>query len=126
MEGCFERFVNNIEDSGGASKVTTCRGRSRTELLKLAASGVSADFVYVDGSHEALDVLEDAVISFCLLKIGGIMIFDDYNWNSRAALANPLLHPKPAIDAFVNNNLSRLYIIPEQPLYQLVMRKLRD
>jgi hypothetical protein len=33
-----------------------------------------------DGSHRARDVLEDAVLSWPLLKVGGIMLFDDYLW----------------------------------------------
>lgn len=36
------------------------------------------DFIYVDGSHRSPDVIYDAILSFGLLKKGGIMIFDDY------------------------------------------------
>ena len=35
------------------------------------------DIIYIDGSHEARDVLEDAVLAYRLLKIGGLLIFDD-------------------------------------------------
>lgn len=36
------------------------------------------DFIYVDGSHHCDDVLLDAIKSFEMLKVGGIMVFDDY------------------------------------------------
>ena len=37
----------------------------------------SFDFIYVDASHRAPDVLLDAVLAFQLLRIGGLIIFDD-------------------------------------------------
>jgi len=40
------------------------------------------DIVYIDGSHWAPDVLTDALMAWPLLKTGGVMIFDDYNWLS--------------------------------------------
>ncbi len=38
------------------------------------------DFIYVDASHKAIDVLHDGVMSFQILKPGGSIIFDDYKW----------------------------------------------
>jgi len=38
------------------------------------------DFIYVDASHEADDVLFDSILSFEILKQEGLMIFDDYGW----------------------------------------------
>jgi Methyltransferase domain len=38
------------------------------------------DFIYVDGSHYCDDVNIDAIKCFEMLKIGGVMIFDDYFW----------------------------------------------
>ena len=35
------------------------------------------DYIYIDGSHNGEDVLVDAIESFKILKINGIMIFDD-------------------------------------------------
>ena len=42
------------------------------------------DFIYVDGSHQAHDVLCDAILSFKLLRVGGIVCFDDYLWGRSA------------------------------------------
>jgi predicted O-methyltransferase YrrM len=38
------------------------------------------DLIYVDGSHQASDVLTDSIITFQLLRVGGVMTFDDYVW----------------------------------------------
>lgn len=56
------------------------------------------DFIYVDGSHYADDVLIDAMKCFEMLKIGGVMIFDDYFWQF---YSNPLDNPASAINLFL-------------------------
>jgi len=38
------------------------------------------DLIYVDGKHRAQNVIQDWVLSWPLLKIGGITVFDDYTW----------------------------------------------
>lgn len=38
----------------------------------------SFDLVYVDGNHEPHYVLEDATLAFRKLKVGGWLVFDDY------------------------------------------------
>lgn len=57
-----------------------------------------ADLVYIDGSHIAKHVIEDAILSWKLLKVGGIMIFDDYGWGHTESIEN---QPKTGIDAFL-------------------------
>ena len=56
------------------------------------------DLIYVDGSHRCEDVVIDAIKSFEQLKIGGILIFDDYLWRYYPrAIDNPV----SAINAFL-------------------------
>jgi predicted O-methyltransferase YrrM len=70
------------------------------------------DFIYIDGSHQAPDVLYDAVLAFKLLSVGGLMILDDYLWNEPLPTGkDPLRSPKLAIDAFVNINLRKLNVL---------------
>lgn len=38
------------------------------------------DIVYVDGWHSAFGALADGVMAWPLLKVGGVMVFDDYLW----------------------------------------------
>jgi predicted O-methyltransferase YrrM len=84
------------------------------------------DFIYVDGSHQAADVLLDASMAFRLLRVGGIMVLDDYLWHeTQAASRDPLAVPKMAIDAFINCHFNRLRIV-SAPLYQIFLQKLLD
>ena len=53
---------------------------SETGLLKLPAilKGRSIDLLYIDGQHEAPNVLLDFLLAWPHLKDGSIVIFDDY------------------------------------------------
>jgi predicted O-methyltransferase YrrM len=76
------------------------------------------DFIYIDGSHTAKDVLTDACMAWPLLKQRGIMVFDDYMWGE----SRDILHrPKIAIDTFTNIFAESLDIVHVG--YQLVVRK---
>jgi predicted O-methyltransferase YrrM len=55
------------------------------------------DFALIDGAHDAQNVLRDGVLAFDLLKVGGVMIFDDYSWR---LMPDAIDCPKMAIDAF--------------------------
>lgn len=108
----WERFCANIASSPHAKKVEVRRNLSRVSLVKLINEGVQADFVYIDGSHQAPDVLEDLVLAFRVLKVGGLMICDDYLWfMEKPAQRDMLNSPKPAIDAFVNLYMRKLNVI---------------
>lgn len=50
---------------------------SSRELPKLLESGERFDLIYVDGSHLVEDVFVDAYYAARLLRIGGIVAFDD-------------------------------------------------
>ena len=78
--------------------VAKLKGLSRVILSRLV-DDKPFDFIYVDGSHTAPDVLTDACMAWGLLKPGGFMVFDDYLWGD----SRDILHrPKAAVDAFVN------------------------
>lgn len=99
---------------------------SSDALVKLLAEGrrESFDLIYIDGSHQAPDVLSDAVLAFMLLRRGGLLIFDDYLWSMEGAGQQDFYQlPKPAIDAFVNIYQRKISVIGA-PLYQLYVRKL--
>lgn len=38
------------------------------------------DFIYIDGSHRAADVLTDSVFAWQMLKVGGLLCWDDLSW----------------------------------------------
>ncbi len=124
------RFDRNVAIATRAAvhpvSVTKDKGTSSLALPRLIASGRSGQFdmVYVDGSHQATDVLSDAVDCFRLLRVGGVMIFDDYLWSVEpAGREDPLNTPKLAIDAFLNVFQRKMRVRRDLPLYQLYCEK---
>ena len=73
---CQSRFDVNVFLTGHSQKVTKKVGFSSDVMRMLPVN--SYDFIYVDGSHDAEDVLVDAILAWGLLKVGGLVIFDDY------------------------------------------------
>lgn len=76
QETIYETFTYNVAPI--AHKLSVFRDYSHKVLPTLEDD--SFDMVYVDGNHEPEYVLEDAVLAFRKLKVGGILIFDDYGW----------------------------------------------
>ena len=59
-----------------------CKFFQSTTLEFLHESSDMYDFIYIDASHEPIDVLADATHSFTHLKEGGLLLFDDYGWGN--------------------------------------------
>jgi predicted O-methyltransferase YrrM len=123
------RFDGNIELAKGAAlhpvEVIKLKDRSDLALSKLLSSGKRNfyDFVYIDGSHQAPDVLCDAVLAFRLLKVGGYLVFDDYLW---AAPNKDLVNsPKFAIDSFTNTYSKKIRLVTA-PIAQVYVQKMSD
>ena len=119
--GLEEKYLSTLEATGQAHKATTIRGFSQIELKNLPAE--SFDIIYVDGSHTADDVLADAVLSWQLLKDGGLLIFDDYTWAGVPPVGRlpSELRPGVAIDAFVTSYRNYLTVVHRE--YQMMVRK---
>jgi predicted O-methyltransferase YrrM len=119
------RFVHNAElaTNGIPKHYDQWKGTSVSRLADLIVGEVgpglgSYDFIYIDGSHVAKDVLTDACMAWPLLKPKGIMVFDDYLWGN----PRDVLHrPKAAIDAFTTIFAEEAEIVHVG--YQLVVRK---
>lgn len=129
VETRFHHNVNiAIKNSPNKIKLELHKGFSDIKLSNLISSGFINyfDLVYIDGSHQAPDVLIDAVLSFKLVKVGGLMFFDDYLWEEALPGGTDLLRcPKPAIDAFTNIFMRKVKVI-RAPLNQLYAQKVSD
>lgn len=94
----FNTFLYNIQEF--KHKIQVQKGPSATELCRPEVRNKQYDFVFIDGCHRAKEVLEDAVLTFDLVRSGGIMLFDDYEWGDFNQ--TPRRTPKLAIDSFFN------------------------
>lgn len=133
IDGVEQRFDRNIARALKRAihpvTVHKFKGPSIVSLSKLLVDGKfgAFDMVYVDGGHGAPDVLADAVLAFRLLRVGGLMIFDDYLWGRDTERSDDILRtPKPAIDAFLNVHWHAMRIIAGKPVYQLYARKIAE
>lgn len=76
---------------------TRCIITRRESHVALRAMRTPVDFIYVDADHSSMGTLRDGVLGWDLLKVGGIMIFDDYRWKD---MPDELDRPALAVDAF--------------------------
>jgi len=83
-------FYNNIEKSGLKHLFTIKKGNSFNVLLDMNKNNEKFDVIYVDGSHTLLDSYTDILLSFELLKKGGVMMIDDVPFNKKDILNSPL------------------------------------
>lgn len=124
------RFLRNTAIASAKSdnkcKPIILKGLSSDILIKLISEGHSGtfDMIYIDGSHQAPDVLEDLVLSYKLCKAPGIIICDDYLWRC-PTIPNIVHEPKIAIDSFVNIYRERVGLIMRAPLVQVYIQKLK-
>ncbi len=118
----YDTFCHNI--STYRDRVIVKRSYSQDALKELKDNKNYYDFVYIDADHHASSVLEDAVLSFPLLKQNGILIFDDYNWGEPVINGEINLNvPQPAINAFLQIYANKIEII-DIVYNQVIIRKL--
>lgn len=112
-------FSNNLREwlkNNDSARFNLKSDYSFRVMIDEITKGRQYDFIYIDGDHNACGVLEDAILAWRLLKIGGILLFDDYMME----IADPWFyimhkefltdkryglmfhHPKEAIDAFLS------------------------
>lgn len=116
--GIFERFMYNIAPFG--SKVEKIMAMESGIALRSFPYAEVFDFIYIDGCHRSRNVLEDAVLSYPLLKVGGIMLFDDYGSYSTIGV-DAFLKCYSESDGPTGKNANNIEVISKG--YQLAIRK---
>lgn len=76
-------FDENFKNFQNLEKI---KSDSIIALRKLNDNNREFDYIYIDGLHEGTHVLIDAIQSFKLLKINGIIIFDDFMQHDKSLL----------------------------------------
>ncbi|KGF72513.1 hypothetical protein DO97_08175 [Neosynechococcus sphagnicola sy1] len=116
----FKEFFDlNIARTDQAHKVRKLSGKSQEWLPTLEKNFFH--LAYIDGCHLAQSVYQDALISWGLLKLGGMMIFDDYEWVEDRN--NPERNPKLGVDRFLGQFVGQYQILHKA--YQLILKKNR-
>ncbi len=75
----FDIWHQNVQKNGLSQYVLPLQGDSHDILSRWheLVDGKAIDFIFVDGSHQYLDVLKDFELSFPLVKNGGWIAFHD-------------------------------------------------
>jgi len=98
MQAVEDRFIHNValvREKYPKRYVDVWKGQSSQVLRDIKDK--QFEFIYIDGSHRAKDVMMDACLAWPLLRKGGVLVFDDYIWGNPTDLLN---RPKMAIDMF--------------------------
>jgi len=108
----FEVFCNNLKDYNNKTKIH--KGFSGVVLKTLKEE--SYDIIYIDGDHTAFAAYNDAILSYPLLKKGGILIFDDYLWHghdhpNKEIIIGGNSNPCKGINKFVDEYRDKLEFI---------------
>lgn len=108
----------NIQRSGAAQRVRLVERKSQDALFDLADE--SLDWAYVDGWHIAPQVLVDGLMCWSLMRVGALMLFDDYQKEDQSGRGQTVRLGANAIVALFGNGLEVL-----ESGRQLVVRKLK-
>ena len=104
-----------------SSKQLTASPNNPKQFYATVANPLTADLINVGKrgdvcpGHQSVD----AVLGFELLKPGGVMIFDDYLWES---MPRPIERPKIAVDAFLAAYADKLEVLQPRG-WQIAIRK---
>lgn len=109
----YDAFLRNVDNSGHKDRIHVVRGYSHVKVPKFEDNHF--DIIYIDGNHEPEYALEDAVVAFRKLKVGGYLVFDDYGWGG------PDLTQR-GIDAFLQGYRDRIEVLGLEDI-QMFVRK---
>ena len=108
------RFWTNIAQAKKDTQVVSAfKDTSYKALAEMIGYKYAFDFIYVDGSHAPDVALTDACMAWGLLKQGGVMLFDDYQYPHEAT--------GKGIDAFLSAFEGQYDLVLSN--YQLAVQK---
>lgn len=113
-EGKFDRNVVEFSD-----RLTKIKGNSVDILADLSITRRSFDIIYVDGNHRSRAAYRDCLLGWALLKCGGMLIIDDYEFDMPGLPASS--RPKDGVDAFLRAVASEY--IEVHRAYQLIVKR---
>lgn len=126
VEYRFEHNMRLATSHYPNTSITKYKSYSHPKMMEMLVQGKNGyfDFIYIDGSHEAPDVLLDALLAHRLVRVGGVIAFDDYLWSPKPwAEADHYLLVKPAVDHYVNSYQRKVFVLQQLPTYQLYVMK---
>jgi predicted O-methyltransferase YrrM len=109
------RFMLNLIDGDVYDRCEIRKGDTHSILRGLRQT---FDFIFIDADHKAPAVITDAVLAWRILRPGGVLIFDDYEWQPQ----NNDIPPKVGVDAFLATHAGQYEVLHTG--WQVILRKL--
>jgi cephalosporin hydroxylase len=119
-------FVSNLE-ACQHKNVEYIRKHSKQGLIDLINQGVQAEFAYIDGDHKAAEVLEDLVLTWQLLAVGGVVLCDDtttWKYKDNNGTYSAQMSPRMAVEMFLQCNWHKIQILSLPDGSQTAFRKI--
>jgi hypothetical protein len=88
-------FYHNLRVEGVLDRIIVIQEK----LINMIKNNNEFDFIYINGSHSLLNSYSDLILSWELLSNGGILIIDDYSYNSDEL--NILISPLESVKHFM-------------------------
>ncbi|PKL76026.1 MAG: class I SAM-dependent methyltransferase [Candidatus Melainabacteria bacterium HGW-Melainabacteria-1] len=76
----YQQFLSNVMLSGMQAQILPLPQTSVTGARILSHFRLRPDWVYLDASHEPEDVMMDLKLYWPLIRRGGVLCGDDWNW----------------------------------------------
>jgi predicted O-methyltransferase YrrM len=114
IEGRFDRNTSAFK-----KRIQKIKAPSTAALAELAIQNRRFDLAYVDGGHRAVEAYADGALTWPLMARGGLVLFDDYEWNE---MPKPLDNPGAGIDAFLKSITGQYRLVHKS--YQVAIEKL--
>ncbi len=91
-----------------ANRITKIKSDSFAALVRLVNQQKKYQLIYIDALHTIDNVIVDSVLSWNLLPVGGIMLWDDYWWSYENESQTNIKH---AIDFFIQQHKNKLNVL---------------
>ncbi|RYG65556.1 class I SAM-dependent methyltransferase [archaeon] len=122
VDRLYKRFIHNIFPY--MDQIQLVRGNAMSMLFTDTVRSKEYDIIYIDADHYAQSALAQGVITWPLLKKGGLMIWDDYRWwyERCGPKFDDLYCPKQGVDMFLKLYSNELKVVFDN--YQMGVQKI--
>jgi cephalosporin hydroxylase len=120
-------FEYNIDKSAG--NIIYINKYSHEALVDLLHKKETAQLIFVDGDHTSAAVLEDMILSWRLLPVGGVMLCDDsIGWKliDEQGNAPVQMSPRMGIEMFIQAYWHKIELIHLPDSFQVAFVKLKE
>ena len=120
-------FVSNLENFPYSKNIIWHKDTSIDSLIDIAYQRMEADLIYIDGAHTADVVLQDLVLSWNILKNGGVILCDDscgsWMYKDKNGFKPVQKSPRLAVENFIQCYWDKIEIIDLPNNWQTAFRK---